>query len=368
MADLPLSIRRLTKRFGTFTAVDRLDLDVRQGELMALLGPSGCGKTTTLRMVAGLERPTAGEIRFGDRPFVSIDQGLDLPPEQRNIGMVFQSYALWPHMTVFENVAYPLTLRHVSKAEIRERCQRVLELINLSHLKDMTIPQLSGGQQQRVALARALVYEPSLMLFDEPFSNLDAQLRGHMRLELKSLRRKVAMTGLFVTHDQIEALSVADRVAIMNGGRIEQVGTPQDVYNKPLTRFVRDFLGRTVTLHGELEQRGSALAVRLASGATLAVAGGPQSGLASGDSVELSIRPEFIVLLGDGEADRPNAIAAIIEDLLFTGERFETRLRIGGDSILLDLPSDRGWREGQSVRLCLPPEAVSLWRNERPVA
>ena len=198
-----LALRGLTKKFEDFTAVDNIDLDVRPGELMALLGPSGCGKTTTLRMVAGLERPTAGVIRFGDRTFFSRAEAIEVPVSKRNVGMVFQSYALWPHMTVFENVAYPLTLRHVAKAEIRTRVHDVLSLMNLETSSGKTIPQLSGGQQQRVALARALVYRPSLMLFDEPFSNLDAHLRMQMRLELKLLRRKVAMTGVFVTHDQV---------------------------------------------------------------------------------------------------------------------------------------------------------------------
>jgi ABC-type Fe3+/spermidine/putrescine transport system ATPase subunit len=369
MADLSLIIRGLTKRFGRFSAVDSIDFEVRHGEIMALLGPSGCGKTTTLRMVAGLERPTEGEVRFGDRTFVSVAQGIELPPEKRNVGMVFQSYALWPHMTVFENIAYPLKLRGVRKAELRERVARVLALINLGELTDKTIPQLSGGQQQRVALARALVYEPSLMLFDEPFSNLDTQLRGQMRLELKMLRRKVAMTGLFVTHDQVEALSMADRVAIMRKGRIEQVGAPQEVYKQPRTRFVRDFLGRVVTLHGQVEQRGGEIAVRLGEGGTaLAVSSALPRGMSAGDRVELSIRPEFVSLLGDQDAGRPNSVQATVEDLLFTGERFEARMRVGADSILFDLPPDRGWREGQSVSLCLPAESVSLWPEESATA
>ena len=364
MTDLSLSIRGLTKRFGELAAVERIDLEVRHGEILALLGPSGCGKTTTLRMIAGLEQPTEGDIRFGERIFVSVGAGIDLPPEQRSIGMVFQSYALWPHLTVFENVAYPLRLRGVRRPELRERVGRVLALINLSGLADKTIPQLSGGQQQRVALARALVYEPSLMLFDEPFSNLDTQLRGQMRMELKALRRKVAMTGLFVTHDQVEALSLADQVAIMNAGAIEQVGPPQEVYRNPRTRFARDFLGRVVKLHGILEQNGSAVAVRLPeSGTALAVGTALPAGVAVGSAVELAIRPEFIGLLGEDDAGRANSVAASVEDLLFTGERFEARMRIGRDQILFDLPPHRSWREGQAVRLWLPPEAVSVWPN-----
>lgn len=366
MGDLSLSISNLTKRFSEFIAVDQLNLEVRHGEVMALLGPSGCGKTTTLRMVAGLERPTEGAIRFGDQVFVSIANGIELPPEKRHIGMVFQSYALWPHMTVSENVSYPLRLRRLGKAEIQKRTQNVLELINLAHLKDTTIPQLSGGQQQRVALARALVYEPSLMLFDEPFSNLDTQLRGQMRLELKKLRREVAMTGLFVTHDQIEALSIADRVAIMNCGRIEQMGTPQEVYHLPKTRFVRDFLGRSVTFNGRVEKTGSAVTVRLNETSVLTVANGSHYGnIAGGDHVEISIRPERISVSDERGGGSSNAVEAIVENLLFTGDRFETQMSVGDNNILCDLPSNRVWTEGQSVRLNLPPDALSLWPGPR---
>jgi ABC-type Fe3+/spermidine/putrescine transport system ATPase subunit len=366
MSELALSISNLTKRFGAFCAVDDLNLTLRPGEVMALLGPSGCGKTTTLRMVAGLERPTAGSIRFGDQVFVSIAKGIELPPEKREVGMVFQSYALWPHMTVAENVSYPLRLRRLSRAEIRRRTESVLELINLAHLRDMPVPKLSGGQQQRVALARALVYEPALMLFDEPFSNLDTQLRGQMRLELKKLRRKIAMTGLFVTHDQIEALSIADRVAIMNGGRVEQVGTPQEVYNAPQTRFVRDFLGRSITLNGKLERTGgTSLAVRLGDASVVTVAnGGRYADMRGGDFVELSIRPERITI-SNGASGSANSVEAVIDNLLFTGDRFETQMSVGDNNILVDLPSDRAWSEGQSVRLDLPADALSVWPAQR---
>jgi ABC-type Fe3+/spermidine/putrescine transport system ATPase subunit len=364
MTEGSLSIRRLSKRFGAFAAVDSLNLAVEHGEIMAILGPSGCGKTTTLRMVAGLERPTEGGIRFGDKHFVSSRQKIELPPEQRNIGMVFQSYALWPHMTVFENIAYPLKLRSYSRAEIGLRVKRVLELINLAHLAERTIPQLSGGQQQRIALARALVYEPSLMLFDEPFSNLDTQLREQMRLELKSLRRKVTMTGLFVTHDQVEALSLADRVAIMRNGKLEQVGTPRDVYRTPANKFVRDFLGRAVKLYGHRQERNGQYGVRLSDEAgTLILGQFAKAENAASERIELSIRPEFVTWLDESET-RENCVVATIEDLLFAGEHCEARLRIGPDTVLFALPSNRSWAEGQKVRFHLPPEAVSFWPDE----
>jgi ABC-type Fe3+/spermidine/putrescine transport system ATPase subunit len=361
-----LTIRRLTKKFEAFTAVDDIDLDVNPGEMLALLGPSGCGKTTTLRMIAGLARPTAGDIAFEGRPFVSTSRRVHLPPEKRNVGMVFQSYALWPHMTVFDNVGYPLRLRRVKSAEIRTRVLGVLELMGLANLAGQTVPQLSGGQQQRVALARALVYEPSLMLFDEPFSNLDAQLRAQMRLELKTLRRKVQMTGLFVTHDQLEALSLADRVAIMKDGKVEQLGPPIEVYRAPATRFVRDFLGKVINLHGTVRAvsgKGQ-IAVEFAGAANGPIAAGAAVGvsLKPGERAEISIRPEYAEVLRNGEgAGRPNVISGTIEDLLFTGDAFEARVRTGDEVILLQLSSDGAWREGQAINLHLREDAVTAW-------
>src|SRR5215831_1074724 len=241
-----LSLDAVTKLFGPVHAVDRASLEIRRGEVFTLLGPSGCGKTTTLRLVAGLEHLDAGEITLRGRVVASTRRRLFVPPHKRNLGMVFQSYAIWPHMTVLDNVAYPLELRGTRRAIIREKVSRVLGLVGLEGLETRSATLLSGGQMQRLALCRALVYEPDLLLLDEPFSNLDAKLREQMRVEVKLLQRRLRITVLFVTHDQIEALGLSDRIAVMHRGRVEQVGLPRRLYERPASAFVRDFLGQTV--------------------------------------------------------------------------------------------------------------------------
>jgi ABC-type Fe3+/spermidine/putrescine transport system ATPase subunit len=324
-----LRLEEVTKLFGTSRAVDGSSLAIERGETFTLLGPSGCGKTTTLRMVGGLERPDAGRIVYQDRVVADPGRNVFVPPHRRNMGMVFQSYAIWPHMTVFDNVAYPLRLRGVALPERRTRVEAVLTLVGLDGLGERPAPMLSGGQQQRVALARALVYEPDLLLLDEPFSNLDAKLRNQMRIEVRLLQRRLGITVLFVTHDQIEALTLSDRIAVMNAGRIEQIGTPAELYDRPATPFVRDFLGQTVAIRGQV------------------------------------VRPESVVVDPDpaAAADADDAVPAVIEALLFAGDSYEARLVLpGGEAIVLPLPRTLHWTEGQSVVLRLPRNHTPAWR------
>jgi len=361
-----LRLDGVSKQFGAQRAVEGVSLAIARGEIFTLLGPSGCGKTTTLRLVAGLEQPDAGEIVLRDRGVASAPRRMFEPPHKRNLGMVFQSYAIWPHMTAFENVAYPLELRGVRRATIRQRVAAVLELVGLAGLEARPATLLSGGQMQRLALCRALVYEPDLLLLDEPFSNLDAKLREQMRVELKLLQRRLGVTVLFVTHDQIEALSLSDRVAVMQGGRVEQVGAPRELYERPASAFVRDFLGQTVILRGAVKEvAGETVAVSLdgvLAGATLRGRLPADAALASGAAVQLAIRPEDIeVTLAAGEPEG-HALTGTIETLLFVGDRYEARVTLGGEQrVLLLLSRGGAWREGQRVRLGLPPDLVSVW-------
>ena len=351
--------------------MDRASLEVSRGEIFTLLGPSGCGKTTTLRLVAGLERPDGGEITLRGRVVASVPRRVCLAPNRRNLGMVFQSYAIWPHMTVFDNVAYPLTLRGAKRAVIRDKVERVLGLVGLEGLETRAATLLSGGQMQRLALCRALVYEPDLLLLDEPFSNLDAKLREQMRVELKLLQRRLGITVLFVTHDQIEALSLSDRIAVMQRGRVEQVGPPRSLYERPASSFVRDFLGQTVILPGRVAkvapgEHSATVAVELngaLAGSTLAGRAAPGTLLTAGADAHVTIRPEDIEVALEADAwPSGRGLAGVIEALLFVGDRYEARVTLGGEHrILLLLPRAREWREGQRLQLAFPPETVSVW-------
>jgi len=298
--DATVKINGLDKHFGPETAVLDFNILIEQGEFVTLLGPSGCGKTTTLRCVAGLERPDGGEIHIGDKLVASHPKDIYLNPEERNIGMVFQSYAVWPHMTVFNNVAYGLKVRKVSKTETRKKTMRALELVGLDQQADRYATKLSGGQRQRVALARAIVYEPNVILFDEPLSNLDAKLREQMRDEIVRLQKEVGITSIFVTHDQSEALVMSDRVVVMDKAVIQQVGNPQDIYANPANAFVANFIGVTSLLEGKILARdGNICDLEIPSKNNqsplrIQAAGAP--GTSAGENVYVSLRPEDIVL------------------------------------------------------------------------
>ena len=282
-----IALRTLTKRFGDTTAVDGATLDIADGELFTLLGPSGCGKTTLLRLVAGFDTPDGGEIRFGER---RVEM---LPPYQRNIGMVFQNYALWPHMTVAGNVSYGLRLRKLGGAEVERRVREGLAKVNLGGLESRYPGQLSGGQQQRVALARALVLNPDILLLDEPLSNLDAKIRVQVRAEIRKLQQELRITTIYVTHDQEEALSLSDRVAVMKDGRVLQVGVPKELYERPRTRFVADFVGTNNLLPGQVrERRGERMFVETGVGRLEAI----PNAAAIADRCVLAIRPENIAI------------------------------------------------------------------------
>ena len=361
-----LQLRDLTKSFNATAVVDGVSLEIERGEFFTLLGPSGCGKTTTLRMLAGLEEPDRGEIYLDGKPLTAAGRGLHVAPEKRRMGLVPQSYAVWPHLSVFENVAYPLKLRHWKEAELRQKVRQQLALVGLAGLEERSATLLSGGQQQRVALARALVYSPVVLLMDEPLSNLDAKLRDQMREELKTLQRKTGVTVIFVTHDQTEAMSLSDRIAVMNSGRVEQVGAPEEVYDRPLTPFVRDFLGTNFVLHGSFVGRESCNALRLeipspeGSSAVVASAQGARAGeLETGAPVAVCVRPEHVTLTSrPGEI---NSIAGVVDSLLFVGDRYECRVSIGPDRLLVHVPRSQKPQVGKKVYLNLPKEGLTVW-------
>src|SRR5918911_524601 len=301
-----LQIRNLVKTFGATRsekhrrvhAVDDISFDVKDGELFTLLGPSGCGKTTTLRCIAGLEMPDHGEIAIDGRVLFSSEKGVRVPANERGLGMVFQSYAIWPHMNVFKNVAFPLEVlprrKRPARRELRERVERALTVVRLDHLADRQATDLSGGQQQRLALARALVMEPSLLLLDEPLSNLDAKLRAEMVFELKRLQRELGLTAVYVTHDQVEALAMSDWVAVMRDGKIEQVGRPREVYEAPRSRFVADFIGTSNFIDGVVEERRHGLYIVRTADGELRVRSDAE--FAVGAPVVVAARPEHVQL------------------------------------------------------------------------
>jgi ABC-type Fe3+/spermidine/putrescine transport system ATPase subunit len=363
-----LELDHVTRNFGDVRAVDGVSFGVERGQVFTLLGPSGCGKTTTLRMIAGLERVDSGRISVAGTAMVDAEAGVFVQPHARNMGMVFQSYAIWPHMTVFDNVAYPLTIRHVPRATINEKVARVLELVGMQDYAQRPSPLLSGGQQQRVALSRALVYEPHVLLLDEPFSNLDAKLRQQMRVEVRLLQRQLGITVIFVTHDQDEALGMSDRIAIMNHGRIEQMGPPSELYDHPASPFVRDFLGQTVVLRGKVAEirHDGMLAVSVESRGSSRLLYSRQHSLSTpvlGQAADFAVRPRDVAVVdGDGPGDHANQIDGTITALLFLGEYYEANIELSAfGSTLLKLPRSGAWTTGQRVCLELPSDKAHIW-------
>lgn len=358
-----LAINDLSKFFNQVKAVDHINLEVQDGEFLTLLGPSGCGKTTTLRLIAGLERPDTGDILLGDEILSSTKAGQFRPPEKRGMGMVFQSYAVWPNMTVGENVAYPLKVRRVPKAQIKEKVKRILALVGLLELEDRPATLLSGGQQQRVAMARALVFDPKILLLDEPLSNLDFKLRESMRVELRTLQERTGVTTIYVTHDQTEAMALSDRICLMIGGKIEQIGNPVEIYNEPKTKFVVDFIGRVNFITGSIEEIASGKCIVSASKAAgLKVQCKVPAGDAKkGDEVVLSIRVENVTLHRELHEQKPNVSVGTIINAQFLGDHWGYVLKIGEEVIRVTLPSTQRFETGDKVYIELDPQAVQAW-------
>ena len=360
MSEPVLEFRAVIKKFGALNAVDGVSFSIAPGEVFTLLGPSGCGKTTTLRLVAGLEEPDGGEILIRGRAVAAPARGLFAAPEKRQLGMVFQSYAIWPHLSVFENVAFPLRVRKESNDTVRKRVLLALDVVGLGGLAERGATQLSGGQQQRVALARALVYEPAILLLDEPLSNLDAKLREQMRVEIRALQKKLGLTVLYVTHDQAEAMTLSDRIAVVNRGRFEQIGAPEEVYERPATPFVAEFLGRTVSFEGTIAKSGDDCWFEFANGAgRCALVGAAREALTDGIKARVFTRPEDVeISASDGRA--ANRLAGVIEQVAYLGDRFEYHVKAAGVSLIVFAPKKRRFSAGEAVDLALDPARLNV--------
>jgi len=352
-----LELIDVTKKFGDFTAVNNFNLSVNEGELVSLLGSSGCGKTTTLRMIAGFTAPTSGTIVVGGNVVNS------LPPYKRNVGIVFQNYALFPHLTIFDNVAFGLKIKKLPKAEIIKRVGKALELVKLSGLEQRLPRELSGGQQQRVALARALVTEPTVLLLDEPLSNLDAKLRTEMQIEIKRIQKETGITTILVTHDQEEAMSLADRIVVMKDGMIQQEGIPREVFERPANPFVADFMGVSNFFDGKVlnvDPKTNEAKVKVEEQLITAFIG--QSDVKPGDEVTLAIRPEHI------EVNSSSSVCNIWEGLVY-GLSYKgsvTRLVVKSafeSNLNIDVYDSKGISNGDTIKICLPPEKLIIFKK-----
>ena len=342
-----VALKGLTKRFGSAVALDNVSLEIEHGRLVCLLGPSGCGKTTALRLVAGFIEPTAGEVAIGDR--VVSSPRSTLPPERRNVSMVFQSYALWPHMTVAQNVAYGLELRKLDRAEVAKRVDAILTTTRLAPFAERYPQELSGGQQQRVSLARALVVEPETLLLDEPLSNLDANLREEMRFEVRRLHDTYRYTTIYVTHDQSEAMTTADLIAVMNGGRIEQVGSPEEVYERPRSEFVARFLGGSNVVRGRAVE---ANRVSMAGSSILCTG----AAFSPGSDVAFSVRQHDIKMAGS-RSPTDNAVQGTVIRNVFLGSTRDYIVELKDKAQLrVATPPETNFAVGTEVWLMLPPD------------
>jgi ABC-type Fe3+/spermidine/putrescine transport system ATPase subunit len=342
-----IEVTDLVVRYGEAIAVNGVSFTVGRGEHLTLLGPSGCGKTTTLRAIAGLEQPSAGSIRIDGQAMYDALARRNIPAEQRGVSMVFQSYAVWPHMTVSDNVAYGLRVRKQSAADIKTHVERALDLVQMRHLADRGASKLSGGQQQRVALARAIAFSPTVVLFDEPLSNLDAKLRAEMRVELRELQRRLDITSVYVTHDQEEALAISDRVIVMNVGVIEQIGTPEEIYNRPKSRFVADFVGSANLIRGKVTGPGT---FEAEGGTILRTAGG-----SSGS--EVAVRTAYIDLVpkpGD------NRLPGTVRQRMFHGDFVQYIVECACGRVIVRRPPVNLLDEGAPVTLSFSPEHTVL--------
>jgi iron(III) transport system ATP-binding protein len=359
---MEIRISHVTKDYYSegkrISALSDVDLTIPANKIFTLLGPSGCGKTTLLRCIVGLEMPDAGEIAIGDDIVFSKEKNIFEPPEKRGLNMVFQSYAIWPHMNVFDNVAYPLQARKIPREEIRRRVQKTLRFVQLEGFESRPATRLSGGQQQRVALARALVAEPKVILFDEPLSNLDAKLREETRKELRTFLTTLKITAVYVTHDRIEALSLSDAIAVMKSGQIVEIGTPRQIYFDSDQRFVADFIGRTNLIDGRVAtvEDGHSL-IESPLGTILS---NQKAEVAPGQAVTVSIRPESIRVVEGGFQGTHNVFRGRLESLVFVGEACEGEIRIGSTLLIVRLDATASVKEGDEITLHFDPDHCSV--------
>jgi ABC-type Fe3+/spermidine/putrescine transport system ATPase subunit len=355
-----IEVENLEMFYGGVAAVRGVSFTVMPGEQLTLLGPSGCGKTTTLRAVAGLEQPTAGEIRIDGRPMFSSRAGVNIPAEKRGLSMVFQSYAIWPHMTVFDNVAYGLRVRQTGAAEIADKVHRALDMVQMRDYAGRRPSQLSGGQQQRVALARAFVFQPSVLLFDEPLSNLDAKLRADMRIELRDLQHRLGITSLYVTHDLEEALAMSDRIVVMREGIVEQTGTPDEIYRMPGNAFVADFVGSANLIRGRYRPDlalADLIALETSAGH---VVYGMACGRPVGPQMVVSVRTVHLSIMLERPAGTQNIWSARVEKTVFQGDFTQVHVRWGEQQLMARCAAMGPITAGQEVYITVEPKRVVL--------